>query len=145
MPRASRRKTEALMATDYQRLAEFRSLLRQFMRFSEQAAGGAGLTPQQHQALLAVKGFGGAGPLTIGELAERLGIRHNSAVGLVDRLLANSLVKRQSGAEDRREVLLTLTAKADRILAELSTAHRDELQRIAPLLQDSLKHFKRSK
>ena len=142
MQRAVRRRPKTLTAADYRRLAEFRYLLRQFLHFSEQAAEDAGLTAQQHQALLAVKGFGGAGPLTVGDLAQRLGIKHKSAVGLVDRLLANSLMKRQSAAEDRREVLLTLTAKADKILAGLSAAHHDELQRIAPLLQGLLKHFK---
>ena len=65
---------------EYQALASLRYSLRQFLHFSEQAAGEAGLTPQQHQALLAIKGFGGA-QLTIGELAERLQLRHHSAVG----------------------------------------------------------------
>jgi DNA-binding MarR family transcriptional regulator len=145
MKRPARGKAKTLKETDYRRLAEFRYLLRQFLLFSEHAAEEAGLTAQQHQALLAMKGFGDAGPFTIGELAERLGIRHNSAVGLVDRLLANSLIKRQSGADDRREVLLTLTPKADRLLARLSAAHHDELQRLAPLLQGLLKHFGPSK
>ncbi|HEY5347214.1 MAG TPA: helix-turn-helix domain-containing protein, partial [Rhizomicrobium sp.] len=72
-----------LRPEDYRLLAEFRHLMRQFLAFSESAATKAGLAPQRHQALLAIKGFGGA--LTIGELAERLSIRPNSAVGLVDR------------------------------------------------------------
>lgn len=131
-----------LADADYERLAEFRYLLRQFMIFSEDAAGQAGLTAQQHQALLAIKGFGRDKPLTTGELAERLGVRHHSAVGLIDRLLSKSLVKRQSGAEDRRQVLLTLTPKAEAMLAKLSAAHRDELERLAPLLQTLLTHFK---
>ncbi|HEV2627727.1 MAG TPA: MarR family transcriptional regulator [Pseudolabrys sp.] len=131
-----------LADADYERLAEFRYLLRQFMIFSEDAAGQAGLTAQQHQALLAIKGFGRDKPLTTGELAERLGVRHHSAVGLIDRLLSKSLVKRQSGAEDRRQVLLTLTPKAEAMLAKLSAAHRDELKRLAPLLQTLLTHFK---
>ncbi|HWE78148.1 MAG TPA: MarR family transcriptional regulator [Pseudolabrys sp.] len=131
-----------LPTADYERLAEFRYLLRQFMIFSEDAAGQAGLTAQQHQALLAIKGFGRDKPLTTGELAERLGIRHHSAVGLIDRLLSKSLVRRQSGAEDRRQVLLTLTPKAETMLARLSAAHRDELRRLAPLLQTLLTHFK---
>ena len=131
-----------LADTDYERLAEFRYLLRQFMIFSEDAAEQAGLTAQQHQALLAIKGFGRDKPLTTGELAERLGVRHHSAVGLIDRLLSKSLVKRQSGAEDRRQVLLTLSPKAEALLAKLSAAHRDELERLAPLLQTLLTHFK---
>ena len=131
-----------LTDADFERLAEFRYLLRHFLIFSEDAAEQAGLTAQQHQALLAIKGFGRTKPMTIGDLAERLGIRHHSAVGLIDRLLSKSLVKRKTGAEDRRQVLLTLTPKADALLARLSAAHRDELQRLAPLLQTLLTHFK---
>jgi DNA-binding MarR family transcriptional regulator len=131
-----------LADTDYERLAEFRYLLRRFLIFSEDAAEQAGLTAQQHQALLAMKGFGRDKPMTTGELAERLGIRHHSAVGLIDRLLSKSLVKRRSGSEDRRQVLVTLTPKAETILARLSAAHRDELERLAPLLQTLLTHFK---
>src|SRR5690242_17819017 len=116
-----------LASADYERLAEFRYLLREFLIFSEQAANRAGLTAQQHQALLAIKGFGAAQPLTVGELAGRLGIKHHSAVGLVDRLLAKSLVRRQTGARDRRQVLIRLTARAERLLARLSATHRAEL------------------
>lgn len=131
-----------LTDADYERLAEFRYLLRHFLLFSEGAAEQTGLTAQQHQALLAIKGFGQKKPMTTGDLAERLGIRPHSAVGLIDRLLANSLVKRQTGSEDRRQVLLTLTPKAEKLLAQLSAAHRDELERLAPLLQTLLTHFK---
>lgn len=131
-----------LAPTDYERLAEFRYLLRQFLIFSEQAADRTGLTAQQHQALLAIKGFGAANPLTVGDLAGRLGIKHHSAVGLVDRLLAKSLVRRQAGARDRRQVLIRLTARAERLLARLSAAHRAELERLAPLLQTLLAHFR---
>lgn len=134
-----------LTGPDYERLAEFRYVLRQFMIFSEDAAEETGLTAQQHQALLAIKGFGGEKPMTVGDVAERLGIRHHSAVGLIDRLLSKSLVKRRHGAEDRRQVLLTLTPKAEALLARLSAAHRDELKRLAPLLQTLLKHFKAGK
>jgi DNA-binding MarR family transcriptional regulator len=134
-----------LTAADFERLAEFRYLLRHFMIFSEDAAEETGLTAQQHQALLAIKGFGGDKPMTIGDVAERLGIRHHSAVGLVDRLLSKSLVRRRHGAQDRRQVLLTLTPKAEALLTRLSAAHRDELKRLAPLLQTLLKHFKAEK
>jgi DNA-binding MarR family transcriptional regulator len=131
----------ALDDADYERLAEFRYLLRRFLIFSEAAAEQAGLTAQQHQALLAIKGFGRNKPLTTGELAERLGVRHHSAVGLIDRLLSKSLVERQIGSQDRRQVLLTLTPKAETVLAKLSATHRDELERLAPLLQTLLTHF----
>jgi DNA-binding MarR family transcriptional regulator len=139
---SARRTTRSLAAADYERLAEFRYLLRQFLIFSEEAAEEAGLTAQQHQALLAIKGFGQEKPMTTGDLAGRLGIRHHSAVGLVDRLLSKSLVRRKSGSEDRRQVLVTLTPKAEALLARLSAAHHDELERLAPLLHTLLAHFK---
>jgi len=142
---ARKARTGGLTPTDYERLAEFRYLLRQFLIFSEQAADHAGLTAQQHQALLAIKGFGNAQPLTVGELAGRLGVKHHSAVGLVDRLLAKSLVRRQAGARDRRQVMLRLTSQAERRLARLSAAHRAELERLAPLLQTLFGHFRKGR
>ncbi len=140
--KAVERPGRALAEADYQRLAEFRYLLRSFLIFSEAAAEAAGLTAQQHQALLAIKGFAGTTPITTGTLAERLGIRAHSAVGLIDRLAAKSLVRRRSGAADRRQVLIALTPKAEALLEKLSAAHRDELERLAPLLQTLLGHFK---
>ena len=131
----------ALLLADYERLAEFRYLLRRFLIFSESAAVAAGLTAQQHQALLAIKGAGSREDLTTGALAERLGIRHHSAVGLVDRLETKGLVRRKPGSRDRRQVLLSLTRKAERELARLSLAHRNELQRLAPTLRMLLRHF----
>jgi DNA-binding MarR family transcriptional regulator len=130
-----------LTKADYERLAEFRYLLRSFLAFSENAAEAAGLTGQQHQALLAIKGFPGRDQVTTGELAERLGIRHHSAVGLIDRLAAKELIRRQAGQDDRRQVLVGLTPKAEGLLAELSLTHRDALERIAPLLRVFLAHL----
>ena len=121
--------------TEYEILAEFRYALRRFLRFSESAAGEAGLTPQQHQALLAIKGFPGREKVTVGELAERLQIRHHSAVGLVDRLEAARLIKRSSGTEDRRKVYIALTAHGDRMIERLSALHHEELLRLTPQLQ----------
>jgi len=136
-----RARAASLTATDYQRLAEFRYLLRRFLVFSEQAAQHAGLTAQQHQGLLAIKGSHHPSGIAIGELAERLAIRHHSAVGLIDRLVANGLVHRRGSADDRRQVFVSLTAKAEGVLAKLSLAHRDELERLAPLLQVLLGYF----
>lgn len=130
-----------LAPADYERLAEFRYVLRRFLRFSEDAAETSGLTAQQHQALLAIRGFGEAQKMTAGALAERLGIRHHSAVGLVDRLAAKDLVERQINTDDRRQMLLKLTPKAEEVLATLSAAHRDELSRLAPTLRTLLDHF----
>jgi DNA-binding MarR family transcriptional regulator len=133
-------KQRPLTAADYERLAEFRHVLRTFLAFSEGAAVAAGLTPQQHQALLAIKGFAND-RVRMADLAERLGIKHHSAVGLVDRLEGNGLVARHIDPNDLRQVMLATTAKADKLLASLSMAHRDELERIAPLLQTLLEHF----
>ncbi len=121
---------------DYQLLADFRYILRQFLSFSEEAASQAGLAPQQHQALLAIKGAGGT--MSIGDLAQRLLVRPHSAVGLVDRLVEAKLLQRDSDQKDRRRVLLTLTPTAERVLKSLTVAHRDELNRVAPILKSLL-------
>lgn len=131
----------ALEQSDYERLAEFRYLLRQFMLFSKDAAEEAGLTSQQHQALLAIKGHRGPGSLTIGGLAERLAIRAHSAVGLIDRLMEKGLIRRSTAVDDRRQVLIGLTDEAETLLQSLSLAHRDELKRLAPLLHNLLNAF----
>lgn len=125
----------AISQADYQRLSEFRYLIRRFLEFSQIQANDAGLTPRQHQALLAIKGYPGGGPVTIGDLAERLRIRHHSAVELVNRLVEAGLVTRDQDKVDQRRVLLQITPLADDRLAELSAAHLDELARIEPMLR----------
>ena len=139
--RGSAARRRRITKADYQTLAEFRYLLRRFLVFSENAAADAGLTAQQHQALLAIKGFPGREHVTTGELAERLCIKHHSAVGLVDRLVANGLVERRSGIDDRRQVWVELTPMAEELLLSLSVMHREEISRLAPLLQSLLGHF----
>ena len=129
-----------LKQSDYQRLAEFRYRLRGFLKFREHAAAKMGLSPQQHQALLAIKGTA-ADPVTIGILAERLGIRHNTAVELINRLIANGLVERRQNPADRREVLVDLTNRAEKVLAKLSVAHRNEVVKLVPLLRKLLAPF----
>jgi DNA-binding MarR family transcriptional regulator len=119
-------------------LAEFRYVLRQFGAFSEAAARAAGLPAQQHQALLAIKGFPGREAATIGELAERLNLKHHSVVGLVDRLEGRGLIHRQHDKVDRCRVVIVLSAKAEILLLELSLAHRAELRRLAPALRELL-------
>ena len=118
----------------YQLLAEFRHVLARFLAFSATAATAAGLAPRQHQALLAIKGAPDGMPMTVGDLAERLVIRHHSAVELVDRMVSSGYLRRRTDPGDRRRAILVLTASAERALAELSAAHRAELRRIAPLL-----------
>jgi DNA-binding MarR family transcriptional regulator len=122
-----------LDAVEYQQLASFRYALRGFLRFSESAAENVGLTAQHYQALLAV--CASTGGVAINDLAQHLMIRHNSAVGLVDRLGEQGLLTREPAPEDRRKVYLRLTAKGDRVLRELADVHREELRRIAPQLE----------
>jgi DNA-binding MarR family transcriptional regulator len=126
---------------EYAILASFRASLRRFASFSEEAAAGVGLRPQQHQALLAIRALGGRSGPTIGELAEHLLIRHHSAVGLVDRLVRMGLVVRRTSESDRRQVHVLLTTHGADILEELTAAHRRELQRIGPELRDLLERI----
>lgn len=119
----------------YEVLAEFRYTLRRFMHFSENAVEEVGLTPQQHQALLAIKGFPGRERIAVGELAERLQIKHNSAVGLINRLEAENLIDRSPALNDRRQVFISVTEYGLSILERLSNTHRGELQRLSPQLR----------
>lgn len=131
---AAGRKKAAVNDDGYRMLAAFRHGLRQFLTFSEEAARAAGLPPQQHQAILAIKGHAGGEAMSVGDLAEQLLVRHNSAVELVNRLVRARLVTRVADKADRRRVTLALTAKAEKILAALSAAHLAELRRSGPLL-----------
>jgi len=123
---------------DYEALSQFRYLIRCFLEFSQEAAKAEGLTPRQHQALLAIRGYPGGGPVEIGDLAERLRLRHHTTVELVDRLSEARLVERVLDPNDQRRVLLKLTDLAAEHLAKLSAAHLDELSRIEPLLKQVL-------
>ena len=118
----------------YENLAAFRYALRLFLRFSEEAAKQAGVTPQQHQALLAIKGFPGRDEITVSELAERLQLRHHSTVELLDRLMDLQLVSRAQSQADRRQVQVRLTSRGEQILDRLSAAHEEQLRRIGPEL-----------
>lgn len=126
---------------DYEMLAEFRWVLRQFLRFSEVAARAAGLSPQQHQALLAIKGFPGSNRMLIGELAERLQIRPQSAVGLADRLVVKRFARRFPDGADRRRVRLGLTRSGEAVLERLSATHREQLRALTPRFQSLLRHL----
>lgn len=124
-----------LAKADYEALARFRYDLRQFLSFSEKAAVAAGVTPRQHQALLAIKGFPGRDEVTVGELAEQLQIAHHTTVELADRLVAQGLITRIPGNQDRRTVFLRVARKGETLLTRLSLAHRTEIQRIGPRLR----------
>ena len=137
--------TKPLVKGQYETLAAFRYALRQFIHFSEAAAETAGVTPQQHQALLAIKGFPGRDRVTVSELAERLQLRHHSVVGLIDRLAAEGFAARESATEDRRQVFVRLTSRGERKLEQLSFIHRDELRRIGPTLNALLKKIDSTK
>src|SRR5262245_42609204 len=120
---------------DYEALAAFRYALRRFLRFTEEGARAAGLTPQQHQLLLAVKGQPGRDWMSITELAEALQIRHHTAVGLVDRCEGARLIQRTPDLRDRRQVRVFLTAKGERVLGRLSTRNRRELETLRQALR----------
>jgi DNA-binding MarR family transcriptional regulator len=135
---------KVLTPKDYESLAEVRHHIRRFLHFSELAVCEVGLEPRQHQLMLALKGLPRGTRPRIGELAERLQIRHHSAVELVDRLAGGGYVKRQKAENDRREVLLTLTPKGERVLRELSLHHRAELRKEGPALFEALQRVMRS-
>jgi DNA-binding MarR family transcriptional regulator len=128
-------KRHRLQTRDYARLAAFRLALRRFLRFSEAAAAAAGLTGQHYQAMLVLRACPEGESITINQLAQQLLIKHNSAVGLVDRLVAGGLVARAASSADRRKVELNLTARGRGVLAKLAAAHRHELQRVGPRIE----------
>jgi DNA-binding MarR family transcriptional regulator len=129
--------TRAFSKADYEAVAAFRYALRRFLRFSDDAARRHGLTPQQHQLLLAVKGYPGRDWATIGELAERLQRRHHTVVGEIDRAERAGLVTREAHPDDRRVVEIHLTPSGEAVLAALTAVHRDELRG----MHDALRSF----
>lgn len=133
------RSTHAIAKEHYELLASLRYHLRRFLQFSGEAAVAAGLTPQQHQALLAIKGFPGRDRVSVGELAERLQVKHHSAVGLVDRLVGRQLVRRTPSEADRRRVEISVTSKGEALLRRLSETHLAELREQGPELRRLLR------
>lgn len=127
---------------EYQRLAAFRAAIRRFLRFSELAARDAGLTPNQHQLLLAVRGWSGPSDPTIAEVAEMLQLQPHSVLELARRAEDVGLLRRTTPPEDRRRHALQLTARGEGTLASLSVLHRDELDRVGRDLVAILDQFK---
>ena len=127
-----------LSGGDYRALARFRHALRVFLHFSEDAARSAGMTPAQHQLLLAVKGWSGDSTPTISGLAEVLRLRPHSAAELVHRAAAAGLLQTSSDPDDHRRQLCTLTPHGEELLSSLSLQHRDELRRFRTLMNDVL-------
>ena len=124
----------------YAALADFRATIRIFLAFSEGEAAKAGLSPSQHQSLLAIRGVP-RGEATVGYLAQRLILRPHTVSELVKRLSALGLLASEVAEGDRRKLVLHLTPKAEDLLRRLSTAHREEIRRIRPLLSDLLDRF----
>jgi DNA-binding MarR family transcriptional regulator len=124
--------TPDLTDDEYRRLLAFRSGLRRFLHWSEEAASAIGVTPAQHQLLLAVRGHGDRRGPTIGDLAGYLLLRHHSTVELIDRAVTAGLVERAHDIDDARVVRVRLTADGASRLSELSSAHLQELDRLVP-------------
>ncbi|GAA1200384.1 MarR family winged helix-turn-helix transcriptional regulator [Pseudonocardia alaniniphila] len=119
-----------LTKQDFEALARFRFGIRRYLRFSEEVVRDHGLTPQQYQLLLTLKGFPGREWATVRELADRFQLRHHSVVELVNRAQGDGLVEREAHPADGRAVRVVLTPIGQQILARLSTLHRDELRRM---------------
>jgi len=127
-----------LSHVEYQALAELRYQLRRFLHFSEQEARVAGLEPQQHQLLLAIKGLPAGKLASVGELAERLQLQSHSTVELINRTVERGLLERQRDPNDQRRVLIHLTGHGDELLKRLSLLHRMELRTSGPALVQML-------
>lgn len=123
---------ETLIQPNFKAMAELRYQIRRFLRFSENAARQAGIEPQQHQLLLAVRGLPDGVKPTIGVLAERMQLQHHSTVELIDRLVDRGFLCRLRATDDRRQVLIKLTHDGEEFLKKLSLHHLQELQSVGP-------------
>jgi DNA-binding MarR family transcriptional regulator len=128
-----------LFPEDYEALANFRYAMRKFLNFSRRALSAeAGLTPEQYEALLALKAFAAPNGMNIRQLSERLQVKHHTAVSLVDKLERARFVRREPGLEDRRTVLVSLTAAGSRVLAKVALLHRREMRVRSPEMIEAL-------
>ncbi len=134
---------EVLTPADYEALAAFRFGVRRYLAFAEAGAKSVGLTSQQHQALLAIKTQTQSRPMTISDLAAQLLLKHHSVVELVGRMEKADLIKRTTDDEDRRRVLVTLTARGEGVLASLSASNLKELRLVAPAFAGLLSRVNR--
>ncbi len=137
-------KSRSLTLSQYQCLSEFRYHVRRYLHFNENAARSVGMEPRQQEVLLVLKGLPVGVRPRVGVVAERLHIRHHSAVELVKRLAERGYLRRRRDSRDRREVLLQLTASGERVLQNLSAEHHEELHKEAVVLQRSLKRVLQS-
>ncbi|MFI5268745.1 MAG: MarR family winged helix-turn-helix transcriptional regulator [Chloroflexota bacterium] len=122
--------SEDINRADYEAMAEYRYAIRRFLRFSEDAARESGVTPQQYQLLLAIKGYPNREHANITEIAERMQLDHHSAVGLIDRTEERGLVRRVQDQDDRRQVKIHLTSDGEALLSRLAQVHREQLRRM---------------
>jgi DNA-binding MarR family transcriptional regulator len=135
---------KSMSSAEYRALAEFRYQIRQFLNGSEQAARAAGLEPQQYLFLLALRGLPVGKTATIRELAERVQLRHHSAVEMVNRLERQQLLRRERSRTDRRQVILHMTPRSEKILSRLARQRIEELRTAAPALVRALSAVIRS-
>jgi len=134
---------KSLQAKDYNALGAFRYAMRKFVRFSKEVlAARAKLTPEQYDALLAIKSSSGANGMTVGEISERLQVKHHTAVSLLDKLEARKLATRKRAAADRRTVNVQLTKAGASLLARLAAIHRRELQQRTPEIINALRRLR---
>ena len=121
---------DPLTKQDFEALARFRFGIRRYLRFSEETVRSHGVTPQQYQLMLALKGFPGRDWAVVRELADRLQLRHHSVVELINRAQNQGLVERTADPDDARAVRVLLTEQGEQLLGRLSALHRDELRRM---------------
>jgi DNA-binding MarR family transcriptional regulator len=129
---------------DFEHLLELRTGLRRFLRWSEQQAEAGGVTPAQHQLLLAVRGHPDSAGPTIGDIADYLVLRHHSAVGLVDRAVRDGLVERNPDPDSKSVVRVTLTPTGAAKLGALAKAHLEEIAHLAPTMRALWRALERS-
>ena len=133
-----------LSSDEYHAMASFRHLLRRFLRFSKDfLRDRAGLTPEQYEALLAIKAFADPKGFTISQLSERLQVKHHSAVNIVDRLAERHLITRETGATDRRQRNVQLTAKGAALIDDLASVHRKEIRERSTEMMKALERLKK--
>jgi DNA-binding MarR family transcriptional regulator len=134
----------AISKQDFEAQAAFRYALRQFLRRSEVTARANNLTPQQYQALLAIQGYPGREVVTVGELAERLQLRHHTTVELIDRMVAQKLVTRTPAESDRRQVCVSVTVAGRDTLEKVAAHNREHLREFSPELRQLLMSLARA-
>jgi DNA-binding MarR family transcriptional regulator len=133
-----------LQVEDYRALGAFRYAMRKFLRFSkDMLADRARLTPEQYEALLAIKIRSDSTGITVGELSERLQVKHHTAVSLLDKLAARKLIARERGSQDRRQVHIKLTSLGDSVLAGLAEIHHREIRHRSSEIIEALRRLQR--